>query len=138
MIGVTADSNIWVSAFNYRGKPRRLIDMADTGEIDLSVSQPIIDEVLRVLRDKFQWDTDRLSDAEAEMNEVARKVAPAESVDAVKADPSDNRIVECAAAAQSDYIVTGDKHLLTIGAFGPIRIVTVSDFLNTLASQRSR
>jgi predicted nucleic acid-binding protein len=32
----------------------------------------------------------------------------------VKADPDDDKIVECAAAARSDYIVTGDKHLLKL------------------------
>jgi predicted nucleic acid-binding protein len=47
----------------------------------------------------------------------------------VKDDPSDNRIVECAVAAGSDVIVSGDKHLLALGSFRGIEVMTVSDFL---------
>jgi len=53
---VTADSNIWVSAFNFRGKPRRFIEMADAGEVRIDVSEYIIEEVLRTLRLKFGYD----------------------------------------------------------------------------------
>ena len=42
----------------------------------------------------------------------ANHVMPAEALTVVRADPDDNRILECAAAARSDYLVTGDKHLL--------------------------
>ena len=54
MPSVTADSNIWVSAFGYGGKPRRLFEMADAGEIRVDISEFIIDEVLRTLHDKFE------------------------------------------------------------------------------------
>ena len=63
MPSVTADSNIWVSAFGYGGKPRRLIEMADAGEIRVDISEFIIDEVLRTLRDKFEWSAERLQEA---------------------------------------------------------------------------
>jgi len=53
VLAVTADSNIWISAFKFRGKPRRLIDMADAGEIGPHISELIVQEVLRVLREKF-------------------------------------------------------------------------------------
>ena len=55
----------------------------------------------------------------------------------VKDDASDNRIVECAVAAGSDVIVTGDKHLLALGSFRGIDIVRVSDFLGRV-SRRGR
>ena len=59
MPSVTADSNIWVSAFGYGGNPRRLIEMADAGEIRIDISEFIIDEVLRTLREKFEWSAER-------------------------------------------------------------------------------
>ena len=52
-----------------------------------------------------------------------------ETLDVVKDDASDNRIVECAVAAGSDVIVSGDKHLLALGSFRGIEVMTVSDFL---------
>ena len=92
MVSVTADSNIWVSAFNSAGKPRRLIEMADAGEIGLAVSEPIIKEVLHVLRERFQWSGEALEEAESRMNGIARKVAPVEEVNVIPADQADNRI----------------------------------------------
>ena len=47
----------------------------------------------------------------------------------VKTDPDDKRVVECAAAAGSEFIVSGDADLLTIGGFGGITIVTAAKFL---------
>jgi predicted nucleic acid-binding protein len=49
-------------------------------------------------------------------------------IDAVKEDPTDNRILECAAASGSDYLVSGDKHLLKLGHQG-IKIVSPADFI---------
>jgi predicted nucleic acid-binding protein len=50
-------------------------------------------------------------------------------LDVVKADPDDNRIPECAVAAGSDVIVTGDAHLLQLGAYLGIKIMKVAAFL---------
>lgn len=73
-------------------------DMADAGEIDLGVSDSIIAEVLRVLRDDSQWSKEGLLEAQYQMNTVGRKMASMESVDAIREDPDDNIILECAAA----------------------------------------
>jgi predicted nucleic acid-binding protein len=59
-------------------------------------------------------------------------VFPAQAIDAVPDDPDDNRILECAVAAGSHFIVTGDKHLLRFGQYDGIEIVKVASFL-TLA-----
>lgn len=48
----------------------------------------------------------------------------------MREDPDDNRILECAAAARSDYIVTGDNHLLKIKSFGGTQMIKVADFLS--------
>jgi uncharacterized protein len=47
----------------------------------------------------------------------------------VDADPADNKIIECAAAARSDYLVTGDKHLLVLGSYRGTQIVNPAEFL---------
>jgi putative PIN family toxin of toxin-antitoxin system len=118
---VTTDSNIWVSAFGYGGKPRRLIEMGDAGEIRIDISEFIIDEVLRRLREKFKWSPERLQEAADQMTAIARKVSPSRVVDVLKEDPADNRILEGAAEAKSEYIVTGDRGLLSLGNFEEFR-----------------
>jgi len=49
---VTLDTNVYVSAFQFGGM--QLLHMAVDGDIEIAVSQPIIEEVIRVLREKFQ------------------------------------------------------------------------------------
>ncbi len=56
-------------------------------------------------------------------------------LDVVKADPEDNKIIECAVTAGSDYIVTGDKDLLRLGSYDAIRILNASDFLKLKQKQ---
>lgn len=81
MVSVTADSNIWVSAFNFPGKPRLLIEMADSGSVRIDISDAIIDEVLRVLRLKFKWPDESLAEAKLQMNEIGQGHAWIESID---------------------------------------------------------
>lgn len=52
-------------------------------------------------------------------------------LDVVKDDPDDNKVLACALAAHADYIVSGDGHLLKLGVFKNIPIVTAKDFLDS-------
>jgi predicted nucleic acid-binding protein len=93
---VVADTNILVSALQFGGKPKHLVDLAIDGQIDLAVSEAITAETLRVLRDKFGRIPERLADADRLLRVVARLVTPSESLQVIEADPSDDRILECA------------------------------------------
>jgi hypothetical protein len=48
---VVADTNVLVSALQFGGKPKQLLDLAIDGRVDLAVSEAIIAETLRVLRE---------------------------------------------------------------------------------------
>ncbi len=125
----TADSNIWVSGLNWYGKPHELLNLARDGTIELAISDAILDEFSRILHDKLEWSDDRLNSMRAEVGAFTKRVSSTETLDVVKADPDDNRILECAVAAGSDEIVTGDAHLLQLGAYRGIKIMKVADFL---------
>jgi putative PIN family toxin of toxin-antitoxin system len=129
MVGVTADSNIYISALNFGGAPDKVLDLARAGEIELHISDDILGEVLRVLRDKFRWSEEAVALAKDRLADFTKTIQPGQAVQLVEADPTDNRILECALAGKSDYIVTGDNHLLTLGQFGNAQIVKPADFL---------
>ena len=42
---------------------------------------------------------------------------------------TDNHVLECAIDGRADCIITGDLHLLELGSFQGVKIVTVADFL---------
>lgn len=130
MIRATIDTNVLVSALMYTGgKPYQLLQMALASDINLTVSQAIVDEVGEVLRRKFGATQDFIDESRQVIGAAARTVTPAVRLDVIKDDPDDNRILECAVTAGSDLIVTGDKDLLRIGRYDSIAIVTVADFM---------
>ena len=133
MLGVTADTNIYVSAYQFGGLPRRFVDLAAAGVFRLDISDAILNETLAVLRDKFQWNAEALRVLQDDIRGYTRHSAPGESLAVIKTDPSDNRILECAIAAKSDFIVSGDaRHMLPLAKYKGIRIVKVSTFLETM------
>ena len=127
---VTLDTNIYISALEFGGTPLRLLRMAVDRTIEITISQPIIDETRRVLRDKFGWPEQRLDEAEEWIRSFTRLVTPEGQIDVIKEDPSDNRILECAETAGAAYIVSGDKDLLRVGQYGNARIIKMADMLD--------
>jgi predicted nucleic acid-binding protein len=71
-----------------------------------------------------------LQDARAKLLALGNHVSPTETLHVIEKDPDDDRILECAAAAKSDFIVSEDRHLLRLGQFGNARIVSIRDFIN--------
>ena len=56
MIGVAADINTFVSGLSFPdGAPRQLLELARAGEVDLAVSDVILDELADVLIREFDW-----------------------------------------------------------------------------------
>ena len=126
---ITADSNIYISALNFGGKPLQVLELARTGEIELAISNAIITEISRILYQKFHWEPEDINDLVEQILDFCRYVQVDYTLDVVPADPDDNRVLECALKAGSDTVVTGDTDLLTLGEFRGINIQNPSDFL---------
>ena len=127
MTRVTADSNLYVSALIFGGKPLALLDLARDAHIELAISDDILAETLRVMRDKFHRTPDQLQADETLISAITTRVQPTERLDVVPSDPDDNRVLECAVAAGSEVVVSGDQDLLRLGSFRGMEIVRVSD-----------
>ena len=135
MLRVTCDTNIFISGLNYQGKPFEILSLARSGAIDLAISDRIMEEVKRVLDLKFHWPQEDIAFIEKRIASFSTHVEPIQTINAVKEDPTDNRILECAAAGGSEYLITGDRHLLKLGQFAGTKIVTAADFLEIMAQQ---
>jgi hypothetical protein len=89
-------------------------------------------ELARVLRDRAGWqDAEVLAQLKL-LARVAEIASPTITLQAVPADESDNRILECAVAGQADLIVSGDHHLKSLKTYQGIAIVRPMDFSRTL------
>lgn len=129
------DTSILISAIIWGGNPARLIEAGIRGEVQLFLSPEIIEETLGVLTRKG-FNEERLLEAQEYITSAATIVKPTIKLDVVKDDPKDNPIIEAAVAAVADVIVTGDKkHLLKMGEYQGIKMVSVAEFLD---QQRGR
>lgn len=138
MLRATLDTNIYVSALVFQGAPRQLIDLAIDGEVDVAISEPILEETVRVLGVKFGWSREELDMVKDLIMSFARMVTPVQTLNVIKEDPADNRVVECAIESQSEYIVTGDKDLHRLGTYGGSRVVNVKEMLDILEDRSWR
>jgi putative PIN family toxin of toxin-antitoxin system len=127
---VVFDTNIYISAFitpGGRGEAAYL--KAVNGELELFTSVPILTELAGKLRGKFHWEDEQIKAAVRHVAAVAAVVKPVEQL-AVLFDDPDNRILECAREAGAEMIVTGDRHLLALGRYERIDIVSLAAFLD--------
>jgi putative PIN family toxin of toxin-antitoxin system len=131
-VRVVFDTNIYISAFAIPGgnaEDAYLEAVRDTFELFTSVA--ILTEIAQILQTKFYWTTERTRDAVQAISATATVLRPRPSLHVLKDEP-DNRILECALAAQAEWIVSGDRHLLMLKKYGHITIVSLSHFLSTL------
>ncbi len=132
MVRVTADTNIYISALIFAGLPRQFLLAAEDARIRLSISEAIRQELRRILQAKFAWSGDQVDETLLQLAGCTELVRPTETLDVIKQDPDDNRVLECAVAAGSRFIVSGDNDLLRLGQFRDIRIVKVADFMQLI------
>lgn len=132
MLRVTLDSNAYISASQFNGRAVRLLRMAADCDLEIAVSEPIITEVIGVLRDRFGWDGYRLHAERERIRSITKLVTPSETLNVIHWDPPDNRILECAVEAGSEFIVSEDKDLLRLREHGNARIISVAEMLEIL------
>ena len=134
---VVLDTNVLVSGTFWDGDSRKILRLLDQKEIVCILSQEIIDEYRAVLiRDDI---VDKIVNKNLIASRVVERiisasiiVKPKNQLFVVKDDSEDNKIVECAIAAQADYIITKDQDLLRLKKFESIMIITPEEFLKRL------
>ncbi len=127
------DSGVWILAFRYGGPPLAAIDYAfKHGEI--AMCDPIVAEIKRILARKFGWSEKRIAESRYEYSEQLIHVGGIGSLRGICRDPKDDIILECAAVAGAEVLITGDRDLLVIGSYQGVRILTVRGYLDTLTS----
>lgn len=139
MISIVIDTNVVISAIVAGGHPLEVLGTVQTGQTQLLITEPIIDELRRTLsRPKFAmlFELQRINLEAFIANYVrlAQLVSPVEVRDCALEDPHDLKFIECAVGGGAKYIVSGDYHLLSVRVYKSINIVTPAQFLTLLQS----
>jgi putative PIN family toxin of toxin-antitoxin system len=126
------DTNIYVSAFAIPGGNAEDAYLeAVRGTFELFTSVAILTETARVLQTKFDWAEDKVREAVEDIGRTATVLRPRLALHILDDEP-DNRILECAIAAQAEVVVSGDRHLLALEHHADITMLSLADFLARL------
>jgi putative PIN family toxin of toxin-antitoxin system len=130
---VVLDTNVIVSALlARRGNEASILLLALRGDIAIYVSQPVMGEYKEVLRQpRLKLQPRQVEEALAAIGKVAHLVEPTKKL-SISTHAADNRFLECAEAAEADYLVTGNaRHFPQ--SHKTTKIVTGRRFLDILA-----
>jgi len=133
-VKVVLDTNIVVSGLLWGGRPRHILDLAREGSFSLYTSTALVAELDDVLtRPKFAARLARVHGGAKILSEgylaLAETVEPTYTPHVVTADPDDNLVLACVLAADANYVVSGDRHLLDPGSYEDVPILNAADFL---------
>lgn len=132
MLRLFLDTNILVSATFWRGNSYRIILKIIDGRATGFTTSHVLQEYRTVLKRDFG-----LSEGEADARvekllEFLEVVSHPRTLDIVKEDASDNRVLEGALAAGADFLLSYDNHLLALRTLGSIRITKPEELLGDL------
>jgi len=126
---VILDTNVVVSGILTPGNCFDLLNRWKNGAFNVVVCPEILEEYYAVLsRDKFCLPPSLIKGILDEFRQNAIWTTKSTTLNIVRSDPQDNKFIEAAIDGHADYIVSGDKHLLEIGRYEKILIVTPEEF----------
>jgi len=133
---VVLDTNVVASAILWGGTPRVLLQAAREKRVDLFTSTAMLAELTDILgRRKFDkkiaasgLTIDQLVDGYAQL---AALVHPS-PVSRIAPDPDDDVVIGTALASKAEFIVTGDKPLLTVIEHHGVKVIGVAQAIGVV------
>ncbi len=132
---VIIDTNVWISGLVFGGTPEKIIRLFIEGQIIVVVSEELLTELRRKITQKFSLFVPQLALLEASIKEEALLVKLGATPIAVSRDTDDDKFIETAVAGDAEYIISGDKDLLTLGSYQGIKILRPAEFLELISRQ---
>jgi uncharacterized protein len=135
---VVLDTNVIVSAhLKEEGLERFVLDLALARKLQLFLSDKILEEYEGVLaRATFKLNPAKVAASLRLLEKAATMIYPQKKITAAK-DPDDNKFLECAADAQADYLVTGNKKHFP-KQWQQTRIINARELLQEITAELQR
>ncbi len=136
MTRAAPDNNVWLGAIISQGAAFRLLLLAEADRYTAVTSNPIMHELVGVLRADFGRDDDFAYEWWKRLTALCEVINVSAIRNVVTQDPDDNMLIECAVDGRCQYIVSQDRHLLDLGSYAGIQIIKLGRFLHLLESWR--
>ena len=130
---VVIDTNCLLQIISRNSPYRPIWDAFLVGKFDLCVSNDILEEYQEILEQQI---TPTVADNLVLLilnKQNVKLVDPHFRMGVITADPDDNKFVDCAFAANADYLVSEDSHfnILRNMPFPHLNLVTLDEFMET-------
>ena len=135
---VILDTNIFVNGLLLsKSKPHKILRLWQNGHFVLLISPEILKEITQVfsrdkLKKKYKVDSGKIDKLINEILERAQFLLPSVKINVCR-DPEGNKFLELAEEGKADFLVTGDRDLLTLKRFNSTQIITPAQFLEIQA-----
>jgi putative PIN family toxin of toxin-antitoxin system len=130
---VIFDTNILISAtLSQKSNPYACLQLAKDGLVKSVTCREILDEFKEKLSFKFDYSPNDAQSTTDRVLDYSQLVNITNSLKGICADPDDDMVLECAVVANANYIVTGDKHLLSLINYQNSLILKATDFLASI------
>jgi len=132
-VKVVIDTNVFVSSV-FGGLPRQVVELWFDGRLTLCLSEPIVTEYQRVLREigaVSEAEERALIEAFASGEGVLYTADPP-AVERVSSDPDDDKFLACALELEAECIASGDSDLLELESYMGIPIFTPRQLLEQI------
>lgn len=130
---VVIDTNVLVSALLFHGPLSRLVSLWQKNRIALLISKDVLMEYVKVLSyPKFGLSGEEIRNLVTDsILPYAEPVSVGRHPKIVDDDPADDKFLFLAVDGNARCVISGDKHLLSLGEFKRIKIVSARDFLDS-------
>jgi len=135
-MNITVDTNFLISATQWDNSVAfKLLKRLLEANIKIFTTKDILDEFSEVLQRDFKYNKEETTNILEEILVFVNIIEAQEKIKIVKDDPDDDKIIECAIASNSNYLVTYDRHLLKIKKYKSIKIITPEEMLKLKIKQ---
>jgi putative PIN family toxin of toxin-antitoxin system len=132
---VVLDTNVLISGLLWRGKAYQCVLLARVGIVQAIYCPQMTAVLSDVLRLKFQFSENRVRAVVHDLQRFAERVEIGGRLAVVTADPDDDKFIECAVVGGAEVIVSDDRHLLGLGEYEGIPIMSSADFVEWIAGR---
>lgn len=122
------------------GKPAQILDHVLKNRIRLFTSSSSVEELERVLSDRKLVERHGLEEEElkefiAGLLVTTSLIEKETTIKAIEESPWSNTYLSCALNGRADFIVTEDEHLLNLGEYQGVQIISPGQFLDTMGKE---
>lgn len=128
---VVNDTNVWLSALYFSGKPAKIVSLIENKAITSVTSSFILQETKDKMVVDFKTPTSAANGTIAYIASMS-DIVSLKGKDFGLRDSADNYVLETAVVGKCTFLITGDKDLLSVGNYDRVKIVTPNQFLSKL------